>query len=126
MQRAAQNHLIYLTKNKKDPGAHRGHKTPPGMRPGAMPRKTLAKAWGAVAEAVKPGANPPGSAWQCAKPRPQQRGTTPPQKAAKAGQDVANHPARLLFEDAKRALHVSYSYSTPNVSPSFVQRRPPA
>ncbi len=36
--------------------------TPPGMRLGAVPKKTLAKAWGAVAVAGKYQPTPPGSA----------------------------------------------------------------
>ncbi len=35
----------------------------------------------------------------------------------KAGRRCRTHLARLLFEDAKRALYVFYSYSTPNVFP---------
>ena len=82
--------------------------------------------------AAKPHRAAPGvlcrvSAWQCAKHCARSHAATKlRKKRAKAGQDVANHPARLLFEDAKRALHVSYSYSTPNVCHPLVQRRPPA
>ena len=48
---------ILLARTKRM--ASRGGATPPRRRLEAMPRKTLTKAWGAVAEAAKPSANPP-------------------------------------------------------------------
>ena len=66
----------------------------------AAPRKALAKAWGAVAEVVKPGANPPGSAQS---PAPNSPAPTP-QKGAKKrahGGCVQVHPPRTREKTQK-------------------------
>ena len=55
--------LLARTKSE----ASRGGATPPRRRLKAMPRKTLTKAWGAVAVAVRPGANPPVFLYVCPK-----------------------------------------------------------
>ncbi|WP_343274548.1 hypothetical protein [Ligaoa zhengdingensis] len=51
---------FYLTKGHKKINIKlkllqpsRGGETPPGMRPGALPKKTLIKAWGTLPEASK-------------------------------------------------------------------------